>query len=97
MPSVFFDITDLPSDFGNAETAGIVVRTRGVDIGATPLKLFAQLYESDEVTTLSDEVEVAEEATDSSFANTTTTFTGLNTSAGKAVWDNARIRLRWGI
>ncbi len=58
--AVFFDITDLPADFGNAETASITVRTRGVDIGATPLKLFAQLFQSDETTTLSDEVEVAQ-------------------------------------
>lgn len=97
MASVFFDITDLPADFGNAETATITVRTRGVDIGATPLKLFAQLFQSDETTTLSDEVEVAEETTDSSFSNSSpVTFTGLNTTADKSVWDNARIRFRWG-
>lgn len=97
MVSAFFDVTDLPADFGNAEAVEIVVRTRGVDIGATPLKLYAQLFQSDESTSLSDEVEVASHAADSSFANSSPiTFTGLNTSADKSVWDNARIRFRWG-
>lgn len=95
MASVFFDVTDLPADFGNAETAEIVVRTRGVDIGATPLKLYAQLFQSDETTALSDEVLVRTETADSAFANHTVSFTGLNTTAGKAVWDAARVRFRW--
>lgn len=97
MASVFFDVTDLPADFGNAETAEIVVRTRGVDIGATPLKLFAQLFQSDETTALSNEVEVASHASSGSFANSTpVVFTGLNTTADKTVWDAARVRFRWG-
>lgn len=96
-PHVFFDLTDLPGDFGNAETAEIVVRTRGVDIGATPLKLFAQIFRSDETTPLSDEVEVASHASSDSFANSSPiTFTGLNTTADKSVWDAARVRFRWG-
>lgn len=96
-PRALFDITDLPADFGNAESAEIVVRTRGVGIGATPLKLYAQLFQSDESTALSDEVEVAEETANSSFANSTpVTITGLNTTANKSVWDDARIRFRWG-
>jgi hypothetical protein len=93
--SVFFGLTDLPADFGNAETAEIVVRTRGVDIGATPIKLYAQLFQSDETTPLSDEVLCREETADTAFANFTVAFTGLNTTADKAVWDAARVRFRW--
>lgn len=53
--SAFFDITDMPADFGNMETASIEVRTRSVD-SLGPLKLYAQLFQSDESTSLSDEV-----------------------------------------
>ncbi len=60
-----------------------------------PIKLYAQLYESDESTTLSDEVLVGTVSGTSAFTDETVAFTGLDTTAGKSVWDDARIRFRW--
>lgn len=58
--------------------------------------LYVQLFQSDEATTLSNEMLVASAYTDSAFVNTAVVnFTGLDTSSGKAVWDGAKIRLRW--
>lgn len=93
---VFFDVTDLPADFGTMDTAEIVVRYRGQNFGTGTVTLFAQLFQSDETTALSNEVQVAQVTGDGAFASTSAvTFTGLNTTAGKSVWDAARVRFRW--
>lgn len=63
--------------------------------GADTIKLYAQLFQSDEATTMSDEVEVVSISTDDTFTNYQATFTGLDTTSGKSVWDNARVRFRW--
>lgn len=92
----FFDVTDVPADFGTADTAEIVARYRGQNFGTGTVTLYAQLFQSDESTSLSNEVQVAQVTGNGSFANTTVvSFTGLNTTAGKSVWDAARVRLRW--
>ncbi len=88
-------LTDVPADFSNAESGSIVVRTRGASWSGGALTLNVQLFRSDESTSLSDEVVAATVSANSSFVNTTATITGVNTSAGKTVWDGARLRLRW--
>ena len=94
--TVFFDVTDMPAAFDTADAATIVVRYRGLSFGGPSKTLHAQLFQSNESTSLSDEITVANVAADSSFDNTAAlTFTGLNTSANKSVWDAARIRFRW--
>lgn len=94
----FFDVTNLPSDFGTADSAEIEVRYRGQNYVTGTVTLYARLYEQDESTPLSDEVQVAQITGNGSFANAgPISFTGLNTSAGKTTWDNARLRLRWAI
>lgn len=92
--SVFLGLTDLPSDFGNAEAGSIMVRVRGSQVTGT-LHLYARLYQSDETTALSDEVEAIAISSDGVFTNYAASFTGLNTSANKTVWDAARVRFRW--
>lgn len=94
--SVFFDLTNMPGDFGNAETASIIVRERTQFHVTGTYRLFARLYQSNETTALSDEVQIVSRSADSSFANTSPiTFTGLNTSADASVWNGAKIRFRW--
>ena len=97
-PSVtaaFFDVTDMPGDFGTADAATIIVRYRGQNFGSGSLTLHAQLYQSDEATPLSDEVLVATVTSNSSFANTTSVnITGI-VAGTKTIWDGARLRLRW--
>ena len=94
MASAFFDLTDLPADFGTALAASIEVRTQGVGI-TTPINLYAQLFQSDETTALSDEIICVTETGDDGWANHTMSFTGVNTTANKAVWDAALVRFRW--
>ncbi len=94
--SVFFDLENMPTGFGNAETASLVVRRRMQVHSSGSYRLFAALFRSNETTPLSDEVVVATHSANSSFANTVAiAFTGLDTSASKAVWDGAKIRFRW--
>ncbi len=93
-PQVFFDITDVPADFGNAEAATITVRAQGKDVSST-IKLYAQVFQSDESTPLSDEVEAVSLTSDGTWTNYTVNLTGINTTADKAVWDAARVRFRW--
>ena len=90
----FFDLTATPGDFGTADSAEIEVRVKTQDVSGT-LRLMARLYESDESTPLSDEVEAVAISVDGAFTNYTATFTGLNTTADKTTWDAARIRFRW--
>ena len=94
--SVFFDLTDMPSTFDAAQQLELVVRYRGQNWSGASLTLYAQVFQSDESTALSDEEVVATVSTDGSFANTSTvTFSGL-VGSSKAVWDGARVRFRWG-
>ena len=89
-------LTDLPANFGNAETAEITVRYAGVNFINDSVSLYAQLFEGDETTTLSNEVLVVTVTADAPFNNTSAiTFTGLDTGKGKSVWDAAKLRLRW--
>ncbi len=84
----------MPGDFGNAEGASIVVRVAGNDVASTH-KLYVRLFKADETTTLSDEVELVDVSTSSGQTNYSATITGVSTTATKAEWDAARIRLRW--
>ena len=94
--SNFVDVTDVPTDFGNADTATIIVRFRGQNWGGGTRTLLTQIFQSNESTTMSDEVTVATVTANGAFDNTASlTLTGLDTTSGKSVWDAARIRFRW--
>ncbi len=94
--TAFFDVTDVPADFGTADTATIIVRTRGQNWGGGTRVLLTQIFQSNESTTMSDEVTVATVTANGSFDNTASlTITGLDTTSGKSVWDAARLRFRW--
>lgn len=93
--SSFFELTNMPSNFASMREGGVIVRWRGQTFQEAET-LYVQLFQSDEATTLSNEMLVATASTDSAFVNTAVVnFTGLDTSSGKAVWDGAKIRLRW--
>ena len=97
MPEQFSELTDLPADFGNADTATITVRYSGANfVGADSVSLFAQIFESDETTALSNEMSIVTVTADILFTNTSAiAFTGLDTGKGKSIWDAAKLRLRW--
>jgi hypothetical protein len=92
----FYELTDMPGDFDSADSATITVRYRGAAYDGTgTVTLFARLYQSNESTALSDEVQVAQVTADGSFANTSpVTITGI-VASDKTTWDGARLRLRW--
>ena len=91
----FVEITNMPADFGNMSTADVVVRWRGQNYLAN-MNLYAQLFQSNETTSLSDEVLVETATGNTAFANTIeVSFTNVNTTADKSVWDAALIRFRW--
>jgi hypothetical protein len=88
-------LTDMPAGFGTADSATIVGRVRGQNFGVGSLTLHVQLYQSDESTPLSDEVEVVTVSANSSFDNTIPiTITGI-VAGTKAIWNSARARFRW--
>lgn len=94
--SKFIALSNLPSTFGTAQVARVQARYRGQQFGSGTVTLYAQLFQSDETTSMSDEVQVEAVTGDGSFANTAElVLTGLNTSANKTVWDAALIRFRW--
>ncbi len=92
---VFLALGTVPSDFGNPESAAIVVRVQGQDVLSTR-KLYAQLYRFDEATPLSNEVECVSISSDGVWTNFRATLTGVDTSSEKAIWDApAKVRFRW--
>jgi hypothetical protein len=94
--STFIALTDMPSSFVSASAARVQARYRGQQFGSGTVTLYAQLFQSDESTSLSDEAAVSAVTSDGAFENTAEfAITGLNTSASKAVWDAALIRFRW--
>lgn len=93
--SQFVDLGNTPADFGTMATLTILVRWRGQAYRSN-ISCYAQIYQSNETTSLSDEVLVSTATGNSSFANTTAiTFTGVSTTASKNVWDGAKVRFRW--
>lgn len=93
--SVFFELQNTPATFETALTADLIVRYRGQNWSGASLTLFAQLFQSDESSALSDEETVAIVSGDGSFANTSVvSFSGV-VAGSKVLWDGARIRFRW--
>ncbi len=92
--TVFFQLTDMPGDFDQASAASITIRVRGQTWITGADSLYGRLYQSNESTALSDEVELREESSTTSFTNYTADFTGV-VAGSKTIWDGARLRLRW--
>lgn len=94
--TTFFDVTDLPEGFGTAQSAQVIVRYAGGGFGSQTINLYARLYRSDETTPLSNEVLVASVSGNAPFTNSSlVSLTGLDTSAGRTIWNAARVRYRW--
>lgn len=93
--SVFFGLTDMPTDFGNMDTLSITFRLATANY-ASNVSLYAQIFQSDESTSMSNEMLIETVTGNAGFANDAeVVFTGLNTTAGKSTWDAAKVRLRW--
>jgi uncharacterized repeat protein (TIGR02059 family) len=88
-------LTDMPADFTALSTLTISVRARTNGVSNDQTSLYAQLFGADETTALSSEALVATNPGASSWTTVSNVaFSGL-TPGSKAVWDGARLRLRW--
>jgi hypothetical protein len=92
--SAFIEITNLPGNFDGMISAQIVPRDRGQEWTAGDRSLYIRLYQSDETTPLSDEVQIADRNGNTAFVNGLVTITGI-VAGTKTIWDGARIRYRW--
>ena len=89
---VFFNLTDMPSDFGSMSALQIDFYLNApanwVNDSAV---LYAQVFQSDETTTLTSEEQLATHTTSAGYYSVTfTTVTG----GDKTTWDGALLRLR---
>lgn len=90
--SAFFDVTDTPADFDTMSTLEIKIDFGAIGFVDDTAVLYAQMYQSDESTTLSNEMQLATQATSAGLI--TVAFTSV-TAGSKTVWDGARIHFRW--
>lgn len=72
----------------------VKIVTKGVGFGSDTVRVYAQVFQSDEVTPLTGEA-LMRTQTNNSTNTTTVTLPQVNTTAKKADWDGARLRLRW--
>ncbi|HZL94116.1 MAG TPA: hypothetical protein VFB99_10745 [Vicinamibacterales bacterium] len=94
-----FALGDTPSDFGNMDTLSVQLRYLQSGLSNNTWdSLRARVFQSDGTTPLTDERTVASSITTTSATNSSAlAFTGVNTSANKATWDGAIVRLFWGV
>lgn len=90
--SAFLLVTDMPSDFGSMATLQVDVHVSNASGGNDTIVLTAQIFESNETSALTDEVQLSTDTTTSGLKTGTFTLQGNNT---KTVWDGARIKFVW--
>ncbi len=92
--SAFFTLQDMPADFDTGETVKLSIRCRVPDIvaGAT-MALYAQIFQSNETSTLTSET-IVDRFTAGSATWRTYVVHLAATASDKATWDGARLRLR---
>ena len=93
--SYLIHLTNTPASFFQMQTLTIDVRARTTGATNDQTTLFAQIFQADGVTPLTEEIAVATNPGPSSFTTISgVSFTGL-AGGSKAIWDGAQLRLRW--
>ena len=93
--SYFAQLTDTPGAFALMQSLTIDVRARTTGAVDDQTTLFAQVFQANGVTPLTNEVSVATNPGPGGFVTISgVTLTGL-TGGSKAIWDGAQLRLRW--
>jgi hypothetical protein len=97
--SADFDLPEMPADFASMDT--LTVRLRYLRAVGTAVNTWNSLQASvvnSAGAALSNTVTIASNITTTTATNSgVITLTGLNTTADKTVWDNARLRIFWVI
>ncbi len=93
--SIFYDITDTPSDFVKMINFNYDIRYKITPLSNDTEALYVQVFKSDKTTALTDEMLVVSTTTALTIGNKgSTAFTGVSTTATKADWDGAYFRIR---
>ena len=91
-----FTLANMPTDFDVIETLSVQLRyawETGTQVNSWN-SLTAQVFESDGTTALTDAATLATDITTTDPTNSSVIeFTGVNTTAGKSVWDDAVVRI----
>lgn len=91
-----FTLADMPSDFATMATLSVRLRyawQTGSQVNAWST-LTAQVFQSDGSTALANSATVASSITTTTPTNSSVVnFTGVNTTAGKSVWDGALVQI----
>ena len=89
--SIFLELVDTPADFSSLTSVNIKIHVVPTGFVSDTCDLYAQIFQSDETTSLTDELKVADQA---SSGMQTVTLTNP-TASNKSTWDGARVKLRW--
>jgi uncharacterized repeat protein (TIGR02059 family) len=93
--SYFALLTDMPAQFAGMSSLTVDFRARTNNRTDDNLALLAQVFAADETTPLTNEVQLAVNPGTGGWVTVSgVALTGL-VPASKAVWDGARLRLRW--
>ena len=89
--SAFLLLSDMPGSFVTASGVTFVAHVTGTGFTDDTCNLYAQVFQSDETSALTDEMLIATEVTD---GKVSVPATGV-IAGNKTQWDGARLRLRW--
>lgn len=93
--SIFYDVTDTPSDFVTMITLNYDIRYKITPLSNDTEVLYVQVFKSDKTTSLTNEMTVVSTTTALTIRNKgVTAFTGVSTTATKAEWNAAYFRIR---
>ncbi|WP_339908268.1 hypothetical protein [Symmachiella dynata] len=89
--SLFVDLEATPSDFVEASAVQVSARIQRTTSKGDSQQLYIQIFESDESTSITDEINFPPTVGFSTVSDSSFAITGTNT---KAKWDGAKIRFR---
>ena len=92
--TIFFDITDTPSDFISMISLKYNIRYNLINRTDDTEVLYVQLFKSNKTTTLTNEMTIATNPATGMTNSGEVAFTGVSTTATKAEWDAAYERIR---
>jgi hypothetical protein len=91
----FFALTDMPPNFAGMDSLIIFFRYRGTNFWGSPtISVYAQVFQSDESSALTDEELVQQLTGNGAFGTGSVAFSGV-VASNTATWNGARLRLRW--
>lgn len=86
----YYGLTTMPSDFSTMDSLQYRVRYRFQSLSDDTLTFYLQIMRSDGSTPLTNQMTVASSTAPTAYVDSTdVSFTGVDTSAGKSVWDAA--------